>query len=74
MKYAVLETNHAPDWLTYLFQTRQIGMDWNQMKWMLTYCCAEWDWVVQTLDYQLFFPDLKYDQYCIDLTIDPQPN
>ena len=40
------------------------------MRWILDYGCAEWDWMVLTLDYQLSFPISMYEQH----DIDPQPN
>ena len=44
------------------------------MRWMLECDCAEWDWIVLTLDYQLYFPTSMYEQHYIDSMIDSQPN
>ena len=44
------------------------------MRWMLVCGCAEWEWMVLTLDYQLSFPTSMYEQHYIDLTVDPPPN
>ena len=44
------------------------------MRWMLDCGCAEWDWLVLTLDYQFSFLTSMYKQHYIDLMIDPQPN
>ena len=52
---------YAPDWLTYLFQIRQIWKDWDQMRWMLVFGCVEQNWMVLALDYQLSFPTSMYE-------------
>ena len=44
------------------------------MRWMLKCDCADWDWEVLTLGYQLSFPTSMYEQHYIDSVIDPQPN
>jgi len=44
------------------------------MRWMLVCGCAEWDWMVLTLGYQLFFLISMYEQHYINSTVDPQPN
>ena len=44
------------------------------MRWMLDCDCADWDQVVLTLDYQLSFPTIMYEQHYIDSMIDPQPD
>ena len=64
----------TPDWLTYLFQIRQIQTDWDQMRWMLEYGYAEWDWMVLTLNYHLSFLTSMYEHHYIDLMTDPQLN
>ena len=39
------------------------------MRWMLECDCADWDWMVLTLDYQLSFPTSMYEQHYIDSTL-----